>query len=232
MATGRFDLSNLQFRGRVGDLVFLPQPNGRAIVRRMPTKPPRRTALQEVAAERVTLVAAVWKALTQEEGEAWNRYAENPHPALPQGGGSVPRRGYNAFLALSTKRLQMFPDEPLPRLPPTSAFLGDGIVIVAQASVPLPQPPFQDEPLGEGAILFSASGPNAAGVVTELLVQPLKSLHRKPLTKEYKSRGFVAFAGEPVSIPCEPGPYACAIRFVRTDTGQETAIVPLGKVVV
>lgn len=244
MATGHFDLSNLQFRGRVGDLVYLPQPNGRAIVRRMPEKPPRQSALQAVAAGRVVEVAAAWKDLTLDEGEAWNRW-----------GAAEGLRGYNVFLGLSTKRLQLFPDEPLPRLPPTSAFLGDGIVVVAQASVPAKADLLKGSPEKKGTdgnqgfagteagateegeaigVRFSASGPNAAGVVTELLVQKLKSLHRKPSLKEYKSRGFVGFAPGALEadVPCAPGAYACAIRFVRAETGQETALVPIGKSVV
>ena len=92
----------------------------------------------------------------------------------------------------------------------------------------------QEEPLGEGAILFSASAPNSPGVLTELLTQRLAAAWRKPHPNEYRTRGFVAFesgATEAV-LPCAPGAYACAIRFVRADSGQASPLLPLGTVVV
>ena len=122
---------------------------------------------------------------------------------------------------------------PCPRGRQETAFLGDGIGVVVTG--PLPQPPLQDEPLGEGAfVTFSATAPNAPGVVTELMLQKMAGAHRKPTLKGYRTREFVAFAAGALSVavPCEPGAYAGALRFVRWDTGQETGIVPLGRVVV
>lgn len=86
---------------------------------------------------------------------------------------------------------------------------------------------------GEG-VRFAASGPNAEGVLTELLAQKLPSLHRKPAAKEYRTRGFVAFAPGRLTadLPLGKGAWALAVRFVRASSGQETAVVPLGKVVV
>ena len=211
MAIGTFSLSNIQVRGRVGDLVFVPTSDGRLIVRRAPTYRPDPTPAQREGERRMKLAAAAWQRLTLEEGEAWGRFAA-----------AEGRRAYSVFFGLSAKRLQMRPDEPLPRLPPTGGFLGDGIVVDCRFSI------------DDSRLIFQASGPNAAGVVTELLVQRLAGLHRKPLVKAYTSRGFVHFAGGALAVPLEapPGAYACAIRFVREATGQETAIVPLGKVVV
>lgn len=140
----------------------------------------------------------------------------------------MPRTAYNAFSGLAAKRLQMFPDEPVPRLPPTSAFLGDGIEV---SVAPLPG---RGEGVGGPAVTFSASGPNSEGVVTELILQRLAGKARKPTAKGYRTQGFVAFAAGALTaeVPCEPGAYAGAIRFVRAATGQETALVPIGKVIV
>ena len=211
MAVGTFSLSNIQMRGRVGDLVFLPQENGRVIVRRVPTSMPGRTALQRESEGRMRRVGAAWQALTMAEGEAWARWAAGEG-----------RRAYNAFLGLSAKRMQVFPAEAPPRLPPTSAFLGDGIVVEGGGSG------------AEGGIVFSASGPNSEGVLTELLAARLKSVHRTAGPKEYRTRGFVAFAAGSLEavVPVEAGAWALAVRFVRAETGQETAVVPIGKVVV
>jgi hypothetical protein len=50
--------------------------------------------------------------------------------------------------------------------------------------------------------------------------------------KDYASRGFAAFEAGTLEVtnPSKPGAWACAVRLVREDTGQETAVVPLGKV--
>ena len=80
------------------------------------------------------------------------------------------------------------------------------------------------------SIEFTASGPNAAGVVTELLVQPLRSRLRTPVRDRYRGAGFVAFAAGSLTaeIPCKRGAVAVGVRFVRADTGQETGVVELG----
>ena len=222
MAKATWGVPGFGIRGRVGGLEFYPGPDGGTIVRAVPTVRAARTPGQLAGERRIRLVGAAWRDLSLPETEAWVRWAD--------GDG---RRAYNLFSALGVKRLQMRPDEPVPRLPPTAEFLGDGVVITV--SGPLPQPPLQKEPFGEGAFLtFSASGPNSQGVVTELLTQPLARASRKPRAKEYTSRGFVSFTGGSlaVEVPCGVGAWACAFRFVRGDTGQETAFVPLGTVTV
>ena len=244
-------IPNLRLRGRVGQVVFVAGPDGSTGVRQRPTDLPPRTALQEEVADRMRTVAAAWQALSFEEADAWAAYVQNPHPALPQGGGGTPKTAYNAFSGLAIKCLQMRPGSPVPTFPPTSAFLGDGLVVTIDSPsskwlvleegaggggkrVPdlSPLPPLPNEPSGEGAIRFSPSAPNTPGVLTEILVQKLAGKHRKPVPKAYRTAAFVAFTNEPFDLPVEPGVYACAIRFVREATGQETQIVPIGKVAV
>ena len=66
----------------------------------------------------------------------------------------------------------------------------------------------------------------------ELLVQKLKSRLRTPGADRYATAGFVAFVAGALEarVPVERGAWAVAVRFVRWDTGQETAVVPLGVV--
>lgn len=147
------------------------------------------------------------------------------------------------------KCLQMRPDAPVPSLPPTSVFLGDGLVVdinreavvaatsvVACTAVPKRSragtEPAATGPsdLGTSVITLSPSAPNTPGVLTEILVQRLAGKHRKPVAKAYRTAAFVAFTNEPFELPVEAGVYACAMRFVREATGQETQIVPIGKV--
>ena len=95
----------------------------------------------------------------------------------------------------------------------------------------MPTSTLQEE--GNPTVTFSSSGANAEGVVTELLIQPLANARRAAYKDKYSSRGFVAFAGaESVEVPCKPGAYALAFRFVRPGTGQETILYELGVVVV
>lgn len=126
----------------------------------------------------------------------------------------------NAFTALAAKFLQVNPGviDP-PRLPPTEAFGGDAVRVTVAA-----------EP---GGVRFSADRANAAGVVTELLLCPLRSRHEVPRPRSYRGQGFVSF-GSSLSkfVPALPGPYACGVRFVKTATGQASEVLVVGRVTV
>ena len=256
MAKGAFSLPGIQVRGRLGGMVFVPQPGGRMTVRRAPTRVPPPSVRQAAGAARFRPVADAWNSLSIEEAALWRRYGQGPG-AKPDGRAVQPN---NAFTGLATKLIQMRPGTALPRTPPTEGFLGDGIrvsVCVGSPSPdgsfgrggwgersPEPPPPstsdaphpLADPPssktshLEEGVLTFRASGPNAEGVVTELLTQRLKSRLRTPGADRYRTAGFVAFAAGALeaAVPVGPGAWACAVRFVRRDTGQETAVVPLG----
>ena len=67
---------------------------------------------------------------------------------------------------------------------------------------------------------------------TELLVQRLRTRGRAPGAKAYATARFVGFAGGAlaVTVGVPEGVWACAIRFVRVATGQETGLVELGVV--
>ena len=100
----------------------------------------------------------------------------------------------------------------------------------------LSSPPSADPPpQGEGTsnVTFVASGANAPGVVTELLVQPLVNAYRRSYADKYAGAGFHAFpAAGTVEVPVRAGAVAVAYRFVLAATGQETALVELGTFVV
>ena len=69
--------------------------------------------------------------------------------------------------------------------------------------------------------------------MTELLTQSLVNARRRVYRDRYVSRGFVAFEGPGTAeVPCAAGVWACAYRFVRPATGQETALFELGVVTV
>ena len=84
------------------------------------------------------------------------------------------------------------------------------------------------------SVVFTANFPNTPGVVTELLLQPLAGPNRRPIASRYRTRAFVAFAegGQTRAVEARPGAHAAAIRFVNGETGQASALFPLGTVVV
>ena len=215
----------MRISGKLWGAVLVEGPHGTTVLRQLPERPARRTPAQREAAARFRPVADAWHALTREDALAWRDYA------AARGG-----RGYPAFTGLAAKCLQMRPDSPVPSRPPASGFQGDGITVVARASVPAEADDEQALAGGDAhataGIVFSANAANAPGVVTELLLQRLKGRNRAPIVKEYRTRAFVAFADGSLAatVPLPQGSWACAVRFVREATGQEAAIVEIGVV--
>lgn len=125
----------------------------------------------------------------------------------------------NAFVMLAVRVLQIDPLAPIPVDPPTGVFYGDETQISA-TGVP-------------GAARFTASGPNAPGVVTELLLQRLATPRRNP-GPQYRSERFAHFevGGLTSDVAVAPGRYACAARFAEQATGRVGLMQPLGVVVV
>ena len=218
--------------GVVGDLLF-EQRAGGTVAKARPTAPPRRTEGSKAGERRLVWLSAAWNALDEGSFQAWRRFAEASAVRNPATGAWVVPNPYNLFCKYAGRVRQIDPGASLEGFrPPEGPFGGDSLgLTVSTAFRPLPQPPLQDEPLGEEALRFSADRANAEGVVTELLTQPLVNARRRVYPDRYVSRGFVAFAGpETMEVPCEPGAYACAFRFVRAATGQATAIFELGVV--
>ena len=124
-----------------------------------------------------------------------------------------------------------------PESPPARPFFGDVIEVVVEPSReadPLrggttEVPATTASRLGVQTVGFVSSGANAAGVVTELLVQPLLSRHRRTYLERYRHAAYVRFEGaETVAVPAPEVWVALAYRFVNAETGQVTAIAELG----
>lgn len=81
-------------------------------------------------------------------------------------------------------------------------------------------------------MVFSTNAPNGADVTTELLLQPVGSLHSKGTPALFRTKGFHTFTSGSLSgtVAVPSGCYACAVRFVRPSTGQSSALVPVGTV--
>jgi hypothetical protein len=232
--------------GAVGNLV-VAELRGGPIVRRKPSYRRPTTAAQAAAAERMTLASAAWSALTQEQLQAWRDYAKTIWKSNALTGKRYKSTAQNEFIALATKFLQATPGGTVPAWPPSSAYIGDAVSVgvselsgASAQTAPHPLTPSPPEGRGgtvrrfavvgaaEGGIRWTASAPNDADTVTELLIQELKSPRRSP-QKIYTSAAFHQFVDGALmfDLSLDPGTYATAYRFVRLSTGQMTEVIPI-----
>lgn len=177
-----------------------------------------RTASQQAWRQAVGRATRLYQTLDEEEHAAWRAFVMEAHEAGRTPSLSPAPRVYNVFVALTAKFLSLRPDQEPPRWPPARLFTGDGIVVSV---------------LGESAsVRFTASGPNASQVTTELLLQWVPSPGRRPSPGKYRIAGAHAFdsAGDSVPVPSRKGVVYAAIRFVSLASGQMSALVPLGRV--
>ncbi len=160
--------------------------------------------------------ARAFRALTPEQVAQWKAYAETLEFRDPVTGKLYNPEDINAFMQLAIKFLQVQPGGTIPVTPPANPFLGDTITLTASST--------------PGRVVYSASGPNALGVRTELLLQRLRGRNWNPQPGNYRTRGFVNFTGGSLSseVTVTPGWYAAAYRFVSLATGQATDLVPIG----
>ncbi len=204
--------------GKCGDVVFVRQRDGSVGIRdyKIPRNP--NTAAQQKVHANMKRVGAAFRQLTPAQYAAWQEYARSKKQTDPRTGIAVVPQVYPLYSGLAAKLLQAVPNATLPTVPPTQEFVGDGIRVSAAAVT--------------GNVTFTASAANAANVVTELLLQPLKSAHRTPVLRSYRPAAFFGFTSGQLSktVTAQTGWYACAVRFVHNGTGQASAIVELGKV--
>ncbi len=200
--------------GRLGDRVYL---KGAGTLRSRRYQPPTdpHTAKQQTVRARFAQTAQAWAKLTEAQRLAWDKFGAARPRTAPTWAETNTQTGYGAFLSLSVKRLHAQPQADLRTGPPPAPFAGDAIAVTAQA--------------GAGEIVWQSSGSNAAGVVTELLAQPMRRTTSLPNLEKYRTLAFAAFSNEhgAETTACAPGLWACAVRFVHTDTGQTTALTAL-----
>lgn len=207
----------IELRGSAGSAVFAQTKYGLVLRPRTQPKNPR-TAAQIAARVRLTRASQSWKTLTAAQITAWKKYAATITRYHSFGGAPYSPAPHTIFIALGSKYLQVHPTGVIPANPPGFPFFGDGITLTAAG--------------GAGKVTFTASGANATGVVTELLMQPLANSARAPKANLYRPQAFVTFANGSLSkvVSVKPGWYAPAIRFVQTATGQEAGVLALAAV--
>jgi hypothetical protein len=219
MARARLSSIYADLRGTVGKSVLAQTKYGLAVRGKPKYKYPVQPAVKE-SADRFSAAQNIWSALTFDQAQAWQRYAQTITKTEPVTQKTYSPTAHCAFIALATKYLQVNPAGSVPVLPPDSDFLGDDVVLEILETLPT-------------GVRFRASGANASGVVTEILAQRLPNVRRSP-TKFYKSAAFHSFASGALDfdLSLDEGVYAFAYRFVRAETGQSTHPLLLGMVVV
>lgn len=206
--------------GKVGDLVFVRLPGGGVSMRDRSVPANPKTAVQQAWRQAMARATRLYKTLDEDEYSAWAAFVEMQHRASPLASLSPAPRVYNVFVALTAKVIALNPGVEPPRMPPATGFLGDGVVVSVEGL--------------SGSVRFTGAGPNSAGVATELLLQPLASPGRRGDPGKYRIAGVHAFtaAGDSVEVACRRGPALAAVRFVSLESGQSSALVPLGRVTV
>ena len=201
--------------GKLGNAVFVRTAHG-TVLRERPDGSSGKSPLQLASEARIARASRAFRELTREEGKAWSTFGQTVAEAHPRTGRVVALSGQQAFNRLATKLLQIDPQAVLPHAPPTAPFFGDGLRVTVEA-------------LSNG-IAFASDAANRNGVLTELLLQPLASQHRRTYLQRYRSQAFIHFSGSSlqVAVPCGPGWYAIAVRFVEAASGRATAEIELG----
>lgn len=199
-------------RGTLGNVVFVRSPYGTQI-RSRPDPADPRTPAQMAARERMRRAGYAWRTMTLEQAQNWRAYAAAQNPDGP----NARANAQLLFTRLAVRFLQVNPNAAVPLDPPASPFLGDAVT-------------FSLEPM-EGGVRLTADRPNSAGTTTEILVQPLESIHRRTYDSKYRTALFDNFQESLfVEVHSRSVAVAVAVRFLRASTGQATELFELGVV--
>lgn len=191
-------------RGKLGGVVFSRADCG-TVLRSLAVGRDPCTPAQQAQRDRIRRAGRAWRDLDPERVAAWRSYALGLGPGA---------QAHAVFSGLAARAL-LAGAPAVPLDPPAAPFLGDSVGL-AVAGAP-------------GAVLVTASAANGAGVVTELLLQPLVSANRRTYLSRYRSALVVAIPGAgPITLPTHPGWVAVGARFLRQATGQATELAELG----
>ncbi len=207
--------SNIEaMSGKLGDRVYTTRASG-TYVRPYAAPSNPRTPSQQHTRSNLATAAAVWNTATYETELAWDRWAKAHPKRNPLNGYQYTSAPYNAFLSLAIPYLQLNSGGTPPLQPPARKFIGDPVTLAAAA--------------GTGAIDWTASAANRAGVVTVLLAQPLRKVTGRPADDKWRVVDRVTFTDGHLTAatPLPPGLYAAAYQFGCLATGETTRRVEL-----
>jgi hypothetical protein len=203
-----------ELSGKVGGVVFSRARSGPTVrVRVTPHNP--RSAAQLATRAALTKASREFKALSSTDADGWNNFGLGIVFANGMGGTYHPS-GIQAYVQLATVFLAINPTGTPPTTPPSSPYAGDTIGVTGGG--------------GTAEVTFTPSAANTSGSTTELLIQPLPSINRKPSPGGYRTVEYHVFTGssDVVTITEPVGYYALAYRFVKIATGERGPLVALG----
>lgn len=207
--------------GSAGPVTFIRRRSGGTYIRQRDTPTDPATNRQIATREAMVLANASFAMLTVEEMRAWKDYAARQADLAWADRMVKQVNALNAYRALALKWIQVNGYTEPPRLPPATPFGGDGVLVTATAGEP-------------HTLALAASGPNSSGVVTELLIQPLRIAVSTPDLAKHRHVGFVRFeTGHLEEVVAAPsGWLSPAVRFVLQATGQASGVLLLEPVFV
>lgn len=210
-----------QLSGSAGSVVFVTRRDGISYIKPRVTPRNPRTPLQTQTRERMMLATRAYQGLSLAQVRAWEAFALQFNSQIRAPLGLPPTQVSNLFCGLATKFLQFNGGgvSAVPTSPPPSLAVGDAVVLAVSSP-------------GPGLVRVTASQANAAGMATEILLQPLPSATRKPRVGHYRFGSFVAFSVGSlfVDLPVSSRFVGVAARFLCPATGQVTGLVELGVV--
>lgn len=211
----RLSMAFEDLRGKDGNVVIRKGRNGLVLTPWVTPSNPR-TGAQMSVRDYFTRASKAYEALTISQATAWKNYANTITKTDPISGKQYHPTAANVFVEYAAKFLQLNPNGTIPLAPPSGDFLGDSITLLVESESP-------------GVLKFTASGANASGVTTELLVQQVANANRRPNANNYRHAAWKAFTSgsliQNVNVPA--GYYAAGYRFVKNSTGQATEMIPL-----
>lgn len=201
MATVKADPMLKDLRGKLGNVVFIPQPGGVIQLRERKAARNPRSQPQLVWRDAMRQAGRTYQELSFDEHAAWKAYAES---VSEREGKKL--KTVNVYIKLSARFLLISPGKSIPKMPPAGAPLtNDSLKFTVKAK--------------KGGAVFTASKKTSRDTVAELLVHKIASPHNRTYLEKYRSKGFSTF-DKPCSIELLPGWYACGIRYARRTTGE------------
>lgn len=192
----------------------------RALARQLRAEKPKLppSPAKEAVNQRLKEVGRIWATLTQEEARTWDEYSKLIHQSERRLSFEPRRAANNLFTSLTTRFLAVNPNAEPPRTAPPYIFGGEGVSVNVTTNL--------------GELTFTANRPNNPDITTELLIKKLKDANKLGPMTGFRSQGFITFTPDNLTqtLTLPRGNYGAAVRFIRTDTGQATSILVVGRV--
>ncbi|MCE9557616.1 MAG: hypothetical protein K8R88_01565 [Armatimonadetes bacterium] len=205
--------------GAAGSVVFVSRRDGINYIKPRTTPRNPQTPLQQAARARMTAALRAYQSLSLAEMAAWREFTARYNDAFRRPARQSELAVCALFQGLGAKFLQVSPSSPVPTAVPGTLEVGDVVRVSCAVASP-------------GVVRVSGSQANAAGMVTEILLQPLASAGRQPRDGHYRTAGFHIFSAGALTVdfPVRSRFVGVAARFVCAATGQATAVLPVGVV--